>query len=60
MTEMKLAALRQLWRLTKVLFKLGKGALAHKDVKNAGRSGDMYENTGNTDEMTDIFSGFLP
>jgi hypothetical protein len=40
------SSLRQLWRLTNVLFKVRNGALINKDVKNEGRPGDMYENKG--------------
>ena len=31
---------------------------AHKDVKNEGRSGNVYENKGPNDTMTDNISGF--
>jgi hypothetical protein len=39
-----------LWRLVGTRQKAG---LAPKDVKNAGRSGDVYENKGEADTMTD-------
>jgi hypothetical protein len=45
--------LRQLWRLTHTLIKVRNGALTHRDVKNEGTSGDMYENKGAHDTMTD-------
>jgi hypothetical protein len=46
--------LGQLWRLTNVLFKVRNGALIHRrDVKNEGTSGDVYENKGVSDTMTD-------
>ena len=31
---------------------------AHKDVKNEGRSGNVYENEGSSDTMTENYSGF--
>jgi hypothetical protein len=45
--------LRQLWRLTHTLIKGRNGALTHRDVKNEGTSGDMYENKGANDKMAD-------
>jgi hypothetical protein len=48
--------LRQLWRLTNTLIEVRKGALTHKDVKNEGTSGDVYENKG----AGDIMSGNRP
>ena len=33
-------------------------AADHKDVKNEGRSGNVYENKGSNDTMTDNYSGF--
>jgi hypothetical protein len=53
MQRMKHSSLRPLWRLTNVLFKVRNGALAHRDVKNEGTSGDVYENKGVSDTMTD-------
>ena len=35
------------------------GALAHKDVKNEGRSDYVHENTGNLDKMSCDATGFL-
>ena len=53
MQRMEDSNLGQLWRLTNVLFKVRNGALIHKDVKNEGTSGDVYENKGVSDTMTD-------
>jgi hypothetical protein len=58
MQRMKHSSLRPLWRLTNVLFKVRNGALAHRDVKNEGTSGDVYENKGVSDTMTDNLSVF--
>ena len=46
-------SLRQLWRLTNVLFKVRNGVLIHKDVKNEDRPDYVYENKGVNDTMTD-------
>ena len=51
--------LRQLWRLTNVLFKVRNGALTHRDVKNEGTSGDVYENKGEDDKMSGNPTVFL-
>jgi hypothetical protein len=51
--------LRQLWRLTNTLIKVRKGALIHKDVKNEGTSGDVYENKGEDDIMSGNRADFL-
>jgi hypothetical protein len=53
------SGLRHLWRLTNTLIKVRKGALTHRDVKNEGTSGDVYENKGAHDTMPDNSSGFL-
>jgi hypothetical protein len=53
------SSLRQLWRLTNMLFKVRNRALTHKDVKNEGTSGDVYENTGEEDKMSSDKHGFL-
>ncbi len=37
----------------------GKGPVTHRDVKNEGRSGDVYENTGEFDKMSGYCSSFL-
>jgi hypothetical protein len=45
--------LRHLWRLTNTLIMVRNGALTHRDVKNEGTSGDVYENKGASDIITD-------
>ena len=52
MQRMEDSSLRQLWRLTNVLFKVRNGALTQRDVKNEGTSGDVYENKGEDDIMS--------
>jgi hypothetical protein len=47
------SSLRQLGRLTNVLFKVRNGAPTQRDVKNEGTSGDVYENKGARDKMAD-------
>ena len=59
MQRMEDSNLRQLWRLTNVLFKVRNGALSHKNVKNEDRSWDVHENKGEGDKMDDNPSGFL-
>ena len=59
MQRMEDSSLRQLWRLTNMLFKVRNGALTPKDVKNEGTSGDVYENTGEEDNMSGDERGFL-
>jgi 2-keto-3-deoxy-galactonokinase len=51
--RMEDSRLRQLWRLTNVLFKVRNGALIHKDVTNEDRPDYVYENKGVSDTMTD-------
>jgi hypothetical protein len=51
--RMKDPRLRPLWRLTHTLIKVRNGALTHRDVKNEGTSGDVYENKGSHDTMTE-------
>ena len=53
MQRMEDSSLRQLWRLTNVLFKVRNGALTHKDVKNEDRPDYVYENKGESDTMAD-------
>ena len=53
------SGLHQMWGLTYALIKVRNGALTHKDVKNEGTSGDVYENKGEGDKMDDNRSGFL-
>jgi hypothetical protein len=57
MQRLEYSSLRQLWRLT--LIKVRNGALTHKDVKNEGTSGDVYENKSEADKMYDYRDGFL-
>jgi len=59
MQRMEDSSLRQLRRLTNVLFKIRNGALAQRDVKNEGTSGDVYENKGVDDKMYGYLPGFL-
>jgi hypothetical protein len=47
-----------LWRIANVLFKLRNRALTLRDVKNEGRPGYVYENTGNDDKMSSEKNGF--
>jgi hypothetical protein len=51
--RMEDAHLRRLWRLTNTLMKVRQGGLTPKDVKNEGRSGNVYENKGLDDKMPD-------
>ena len=53
------SSLRQLWRLTNVLFRVRNGALTHKDVKNEDRPDYVYENKGASDTMTENQYDFL-
>jgi hypothetical protein len=45
--------LRRLWRLTNMLMRVRGGGLTRRDVKNADRSGDLYENKGDDDKMSE-------
>jgi hypothetical protein len=55
------SSLRPLWRLTNTLIKVRNAALTHRrDVKNEGTSGDVYENKGASDTLTDNQSAFWP
>jgi hypothetical protein len=51
MQGMKDSNLCPLWRLT--LINVRKVALTHRDVKNEGTSGDVYENKETHDTMTE-------
>jgi hypothetical protein len=51
--------LRPLWRLTSTLINVRNGALTHRDVKNEGTSGDVYENKGEDDTMSCYRDDFL-
>jgi len=53
MQRMEDSRLRQLWWLTNVLLKVRNGALTQRDVKNEDRPGDVYENKGEDDIMSD-------
>jgi len=46
------STLRQLWRLSNMLFRIGKGARKQRDVKNEDRTDYVYENTGGDDKMS--------
>ena len=52
MQRMEDSSLRQLWRLTNMLFKVRNGALTLRDVKNEDRPGYVHENTGDDDKMS--------
>jgi hypothetical protein len=41
------------------LIKVRNGAVTHKDVKNEGTSGDVYENKGMGDKIDEKRSGFV-
>ena len=58
MQRMQDSNLCPLWRLT--LIKVRKVAQTHRDVKNEGTSGDVYENKGAHDTMPDNKSRFWP
>jgi hypothetical protein len=53
------SSLRQLWRLTNMLFRVRNGGLALRDVRNEGTSGDVYENKGDSDKMSSEKDGIL-
>jgi hypothetical protein len=40
------------------MIEIKKAKLTHRDVKNEGTSGDVYENKGASDTMTDNAAGF--
>jgi len=52
MQRLEDSSLRQLWRLTSMLFRVRNGALTLRDVKNEDRPGYVYENTGDNDKMS--------
>ena len=58
--RMKDSHLRPLWRLTHTLIKVRNGALTHKDVKNEGTSGDVYENKGDVTICHAIVQTYWP
>ena len=43
----------------KFMTNIKKARITQKDVKNEGRSGDMYENKGEDDKITDNGPGLL-
>ena len=47
-----------LWRLMNMLFNVRNGVLGHRDVKNEGTSGDVYENTGDGTKCIPINPAF--
>ena len=59
MQRMEDSNLRQLWRLTNVLFKVRNGALTRRNVKNEDRSDYVYENTCTEDKMSGDGASFL-
>jgi len=59
MQRMEDSSLRQLWRLTNMLFRVRSGALTLRDVKNEDRSGYVYENKGESDIMSCEKQGIL-
>jgi hypothetical protein len=48
----------QFRRLTNMLIKVRNGVLTHRDVKNEGTSGDVYENKGQETKCTHINTAF--
>ena len=59
MQRMEDSSLRQLWRLTNMLFRVRNGALSLRDVKNEDRSDYVYENKGDGDKMSSEKHGIL-
>jgi hypothetical protein len=59
MQTMEDSNLRQLWRLTNVLFKVRNGALSHKEIKSEDRTDYVYENKGEVDKKDENPSGLL-
>jgi hypothetical protein len=60
MQRMEDSTLRRLERLTHTLMRVRQGGLTPKDTKNEGGSGDVYENKGSHDKMTDKICDFVP
>jgi hypothetical protein len=52
MQRMEDSSLRQLWRLTNMIFRVRAGGLSLRDVKNEDRSGHVHENKGDDDKMS--------
>ena len=59
MQRLEDSSLRQLWRLTNMLFKVRSGALTLRDGKNEDRPGYVHENTGDSDKMASEKHGIL-
>jgi hypothetical protein len=59
MQRLEDSSLRQLWRLTNMLFRLRNGGLTLRDGKNGDRPGYVHENTGDDDKMSSEEHGFL-
>jgi hypothetical protein len=59
MQRLEDSSLRQLWRLTNMLFRVRNGGLTLRDGKNGDRPGYVHENTGDGDKMSSEKHGFL-
>jgi hypothetical protein len=59
MQRLEDSSLRQLWRLTNMLFRVRNGALGLRDVKNEGTTGDVHENKSDGDKMSGEKQGFF-
>jgi len=59
MLRLEDSSLRQLWRLTNMLFRVRNGALTLRDGKNKDRPGYVHENTGDDDKMSSEKHSFL-
>jgi hypothetical protein len=59
MQRMEDSSLRQLWRLTNMLFRVRNGGLTLRDVKNEATTGDVHENKGDCDKMSSEKHGVL-
>jgi hypothetical protein len=57
--KMEDSNLRRLWRLTNTLMKVRQEGQTPNDVKNEGRSGDVHENKGSSDTMTETKIDFV-
>jgi len=59
MQRMEDSGLRQLWRLTNMLFRVRTGALGLRDVKNDDRADYVHENKCDDDKMSSNETGVL-
>ncbi len=59
MQRLEDSSLRQLWRLTNMLFRVRNGGLTLRDVKNEDRPGYVHEKKGDDDKMSSEKQGFL-